>query len=74
MPTPSNPQDKRYAVALSFGEWDLVTHALTQIAVALNPDVYAGHNSAQKIAHRVTLRACNRIAAKIKAEIPELAK
>lgn len=74
MPTPTTPQDKRYAVSLAFGEWDLVAKSMEQVAAALDPSGYAELNSPQKIAHRFTRASCNRIAAKIRAEIPELAK
>lgn len=75
MPTPTNPKDKRYSVSLAFGEWDLIVCAMARVANYCDPasDLFKGRSS-HEIAAQFTRNNCNRIIAKIRAEIPEIAK
>lgn len=73
MPTPTAPQDKRYAISFSFDEWDLIECAMERIAhwcVSNSTDTTAG----TIIMRKFGARACNRIVAKIRAEIPGIGK
>jgi hypothetical protein len=73
MPTPSDPKDKRHAVSLAFGEWDLIVRALVETASACSSHITKDDTTpSTRTAFKFTRDSANRIVAKIRAEIPEL--